>query len=144
MFESIIAAAVLNCLASNVYYEARGQSPAAMIAVTHVVLNRTQDEKYPDEVCDVIKQKDHKRNICQFSWVCTVKGAFSYKTKSETEAWNKSKEYAEVAYKLWKNGVDVTDGAQYYHATHVRPSWSKRMTMTTRIDDHLFYRKNTK
>ena len=137
MLETIITAAAMKCLALNVYYEARNQSPAAMIAVTHVVLNRSQDEGYPSKVCDVVKQKDETKNVCQFSWVCNVK---SYLTIKDKEAWDRSQKYAKMAYHLWKDGGDITDGAQFYHANYVKPKWAKTMKKTTIIDDHTFYK----
>ena len=44
------------CLAENVYFEARDQSQLGQYAVTHVVLNRVRSDKFPDDICSVIKQ----------------------------------------------------------------------------------------
>ena len=44
------------CLALNVYYEARSQSVVEQIAVAQVVINRVNDDRYPDTVCKVVKQ----------------------------------------------------------------------------------------
>ena len=38
------------CLALNVYHEARDQSTAGQIAVTQVVINRVNDDRFPDSV----------------------------------------------------------------------------------------------
>ena len=44
------------CLALNMYYEARNQGTAGAIAVTNVVLNRVNDERFPNTICEVVKQ----------------------------------------------------------------------------------------
>ena len=44
------------CLALNVYHEAKNQSLIGQIAVAQVVMNRVKDERYPDNVCDVVYQ----------------------------------------------------------------------------------------
>ena len=51
----MIAEAIV-CLALNVYHEAKNQSLAGQIAVAEVVMNRVDDPRYPNNVCDVVKQ----------------------------------------------------------------------------------------
>ena len=68
------------CMAQNIYFEAANQSFAGKLAVAHVVINRTEDLQFPNEICDVIYQAKTKvnwegnvvpiRNQCQFSWYC--------------------------------------------------------------------------
>src|SRR5215216_67634 len=52
----------LECLARNVYYEARGESLAGQYAVAEVTMNRQASFGYPKTVCEVVYQKD------AFSW----------------------------------------------------------------------------
>ena len=35
--------------------------------------------------------------------------------------------------------IDITDGALFYHADYVKPSWSRTKHRTTEIGDHIFY-----
>ena len=70
------------CLAMNMYHEARNQGTAGVLAVTAVVLNRVHDDRFPDTICEVVEQgptrsswKDPTirypiKNRCQFSWYC--------------------------------------------------------------------------
>ena len=44
------------CLAYNMYHEARGQGTAGIYAVTAVVLNRVSDSRFPNTVCEVVEQ----------------------------------------------------------------------------------------
>ena len=36
--------------------------------------------------------------------------------------------------------IDITDGAQFYHADYVRPAWAKTKKRTIEIEDHIFYK----
>ena len=71
----MIAEAIV-CLALNVYHEARDQPFKGQIAVAQVVMNRVHDDRYPDDVCSVVKQGQTYswkpdfpiRDRCQFSW----------------------------------------------------------------------------
>ena len=70
----------VSCLADNVYFEARNQGTAGWAAVIAVTLNRVDDNRFPDTVCEVVKQGPHRpswkgtgemipvRHRCQFSW----------------------------------------------------------------------------
>ena len=44
------------CLAKNIYYEARNQGTAGWMAVTAVVLNRVNDSRFPNTICEVVEQ----------------------------------------------------------------------------------------
>ena len=51
-----------NCLALNIYHEARGERVEGQIAVAHVTMNRVNHEKWPSTICEVVYQPK------QFSW----------------------------------------------------------------------------
>ena len=44
------------CLADNMYFEARNQGTAGIIAVSNVVLNRVKSKDYPNTICEVVRQ----------------------------------------------------------------------------------------
>ena len=46
----------LMCLAFNIYHEARSQSTIGQLAVAQVVMNRVDDHRFPDTVCDVVTE----------------------------------------------------------------------------------------
>jgi len=135
-------AEMLTCLALNVYHESKNQSLIGQIAVAQVTMNRVRDERYPNNVCDVVKQGlTYKwnpsipiRNKCQFSWYCDGK---SDKPRDE-HAWDKAMLVAHGVY--YGNLDDFVEGATHYHAHYVLPSWASSKTYITRIDDHIFYR----
>ena len=47
----------VQCLAQNIYYEARNEPEEGKVAVGLVTLNRTQDSRFPDSVCGVVHQR---------------------------------------------------------------------------------------
>ena len=131
------------CLALNTYHEAKNQSMVGQIAVAEVVMNRVADRRYPNTVCEVVKQgPKYKgsdvpvRHKCQFSWFCDGK---SDEPKRDSKEWRMAQEYARIVLS-GRIVLDVTEGATHYHATYVKPSWAKTKTRTTRIESHIFYR----
>ena len=46
----------VKCLALNIYHEARNQPFLGKLAVGFVTLNRVKSDKFPDTVCEVVKQ----------------------------------------------------------------------------------------
>lgn len=130
-----------HCLALNIYYEARSSNLADMAATSDVVLNRVKDTRYPNTICEVVKQSHNDangnpiRNKCQFSWYCDGKSD----RPGDKDAWINA-QY--VAYKMLseKSYIGISEGATHYHATYVKPSWVKDMQLVGRIGDHVFYR----
>lgn len=133
--ELAISAATLKCLTVNAYHEARGESPVAVMAVTHVVMNRTKNAEFPNTPCSVVYQE--RKKSCQFSWVCDK---MVRNKKLDFDTYMKTKQEVLTAVKLWQNGIDVTNGATFYHANYVKPTWSKQFYKTVTIDHHIFYR----
>ena len=135
------------CLALNTYHEAKNQSMVGQIATAQVVMNRVEDKRFPNTVCEVVKQgptrpswedpnKEYPiKHRCQFSWYCDGK---SDVPKNE-KAWRKAQDVAFLVY-YNKIQIDVTEGATHYHATYVKPAWAKTKKRTTQIEKHIFYR----
>lgn len=129
------------CMALNIYYEARGSSFADQVAVADVVLNRVDDTRYPDTVCDVVKQGEKhasgqmKRNRCQFSWYCDGKAD----NPKDQDSWIGAQH---TAWKILKWGEfrGITEGATHYHAHYVNPGWARDLTLVGTIGVHKFYR----
>ena len=73
----------LMCLALNVYHETRGSPMSEGYAVSHVVLNRVAHDRWPDDICSVVKQGYSKgKHKCQFSWYCDGKPDTPYEKKA--------------------------------------------------------------
>ena len=52
----LISEKQIECLTSNVYHEARGESIAGQLAVALVTNNRKNDIRFPNTYCDVVKE----------------------------------------------------------------------------------------
>lgn len=117
----------VDCLARNVYYEARGESLAGQYAVAEVTMNRKASLGYPKTVCEVVFQKD------AFSWT-----AMRSLDEPSGEAWQRALKVAQDVY--YGSRPTGLHGATHYHATYVTPDWSSERERIARIGRHVFYR----
>src|SRR5581483_11483404 len=62
----------LECLAENVYFEARGEPIDGQFAVAEVTLNRTMAPNFPHTICAVVHEMrwdpGRRRYVADFSW----------------------------------------------------------------------------
>ena len=124
------------CLATAIYFEARGEPVRGQLAVAQVVMNRVRSPDYPDTICGVVFQGQWRRNACQFSFACDGVADVP-----------KEQSYWKLANQLAKR---VTDGkawledvghATHYHANYVKPKWRREMDKVKSIGRHIFYRR---
>jgi spore germination cell wall hydrolase CwlJ-like protein len=127
----------VDCLARNVYYEARGESTAGQYAVAEVTMNRTASPLYPRTVCEVVYQRNwdvvRKRYVGAFSWT-----EFETLDAPSGPAWRRAVKIAEDVY--YHRRPQTLQGVLYYHATSIQPEWSKEREQVARIGRHVFYR----
>jgi len=118
-----------NCLATAVYFEARGESLEGQLAVAHVVMNRASSGRYRSDWCGVVKQP------AQFSFV--RHGEFPY-ADTTSAAWQKAEAVAQLAAAniVPSIGSDVL----WYHANYVAPNWRRSLQEVQQIGAHIFYR----
>jgi len=121
--------AEMRCLAGAVYFEARGEELAGQLAVAEVIVNRTEDGRFPRSYCGVVTQPG------QFSF---MRGSRMPAVREGSAAWTRAVAVAQIAHKgLWESEAE---GAVFFHATRVRPGWSRTKTRLAQIDTHIFYR----
>lgn len=122
------------CLATAIYFEARGESYRGQVAVAQVVLNRMKHKLYPDTICGVVFQNQNRRNSCQFSFACDGRP----ERITDDTSWDQAQEIARGAVQgnLYLSEVGY---ATHYHATYVYPHWAPRMKKLTKIGLHVFY-----
>jgi spore germination cell wall hydrolase CwlJ-like protein len=129
----------LNCMALNIYREAGHEPFEGKVGVAQVTMNRVAHPQFPNEICDVVYQKNvvMSRVVCQFSWYCD--------TNHRNRPINKEayKESYEVAKKVILEGfrLDVLNDALYYHADYVSPNW--RLDKVGKIGTHIFYKERS-
>lgn len=122
----------IGCLARTAYWEARGEGERGMRAVAHVIINRRDNERFPSTICSVVNQNNRGR--CQFS-TCR----FHHRNGINSVEWDLAQKIARSVY-YWQ--PDITNGALYFHARHVRPSWRHSMIeIAEDFGNHRFYRE---
>lgn len=120
----------VQCLARNIYHEARGESVEGQLGVAFVTLNRA--EKRGLSICKTVYQKN------QFEWT-------KYKKRlkeKDAEAWKMSVETAAFVL-AGMITVDPTNGADHFYAPEkTSPDWAESMNQTAMIGNHLFLRSD--
>jgi len=135
--ERAMQEASLECLARNVYFEARGEPVAGQFAVAEVTMNRKASRLFPRTVCEVVYQKNwdpiRKREVAAFSWT-----EFNKLPEPTGEEWQRAQQVAKAVY--YNRYTPQLQGALYFHATYIRPEWAKEKRRVARIGRHVFYR----
>lgn len=138
----------LFCLAQNNFFEARGESLLGKIAISQVVLNRTENPKYPHDVCAVVKQSTPAtkpgplKNVCQFSWACMGLGRIPLLRRNG--------EVNDKVYRQWYDSVVaamlavqgkvdsiVGNATHFYNQKQVKPNWPGMQKVEV-IGNHTF------
>ena len=122
-----LSKAQIECLVRNAYFESRGQGVKGMQAVTWVVLNRTKHPSYPSTPCSVIAQPK------QFSWY----GNKPIQIK-EKDAYMQAERVVEGV--LSGKLKDNTNSSTHFHSARIKPVWASRLSYTTTISSHCFYK----
>jgi spore germination cell wall hydrolase CwlJ-like protein len=126
----------LDCLATNIYYEAGNQSFEGKVAVAQVTLNRVADGRFGKTICEVVYAKSivHGKILCQFSWVC------ENKRRPNPVHLPQYQESMEVAKKVLLEHFRLPSltNSLYFHADYVRPGWRKERLL--KIGRHIFYK----
>lgn len=130
------------CLALAIYWEARNQPVLGQAAVAEVVLNRTESDLFPNDVCSVVRQGPHYhrqpiRNKCQFAWYCDGKSD----VPKDKNSWNKALVLARLVMKLHPYTISLLPTTTFYfHSTKKRlhPFFRKKQ-LIAKIGDHEFF-----
>lgn len=117
------------CLATNIYFEARGSTINDQRAVALVTLNRTRHWRWSGAICDVVWES------YQFSWTITANQ--SRNRVRTAGSWQTSQL---VAYEVLRGYVpDITEGStNYYNPSVVRPAWAGMAVQSNHIGAHRY------
>ena len=108
------------------HFEARGEPVEGRVAVVEVVLARRESNRWPSTACGVIAQR------AQFSFVRN--GRIPDVSSSH---YDRAREV--VMDVLSGRTSSSAKGATYFHASYVRPGWSRSKRQISQIGRHLFY-----
>lgn len=130
----------VQCLAKNIYFEARNEPKEGQIAVAFVTLNRVSSKDFPDSICEVVEQRNSR--LCQFSWYCEERPNYLYRnnilTITNNREYNKIRDLAVHVYANHELMKDPSRGSLYYHADYVNPNW-RHLERVVTIGRHIFY-----
>lgn len=124
-----------HCLAQAIYFEARSEPEAGQAAVAQVVLNRALSGLYPASVCGVVFQNSHRHLACQFTFTCEGKAL----RITDQNSWERARRIAREVLE-GKTYLSQVGASTHYHATYVRPGWSRRLERKGKIGTHIFYK----
>jgi spore germination cell wall hydrolase CwlJ-like protein len=118
----------LECLATGIYFESKGEPLAGQLAVGKVIANRAQSGgRFPSTYCGVLFQRG------QFSFIR------SHSLPSVPHA-NKQWQTAVALAKIVDQDLQqsLVGNAMFFHARYVSPGW--RLKRVASIGNHIFYR----
>jgi spore germination cell wall hydrolase CwlJ-like protein len=125
----------VSCLTKAIYFESKSEPEKGQLAVGTVIVNRAESGQFPDTVCGVIHQGNHR--TCQFQGLC--KNSLQL-PKINKEQWEHCKE---IAQRILIFGEYVTilkkKKAIFFHAKYVHPKFAKKKYLIVQIGGHLFY-----
>jgi len=123
------------CLATAIYFEARGEPVRGQVAVGQVIMNRVRSPLFPQTICGVVYQGQMHPG-CQFSFTCDGHTDIP----RNDEQWALAQDIAKkiTAGELWLPEVGYST---YYHANYVSPNWVGGMSKIDTIGRHIFYKK---
>lgn len=126
----------LECLAWNLYFEARGGTTPEKIAVTWVPINRMNDKRFAADICTNVFQyiQQGKHRSWQFSWARKI---LPKTFKREDRAWQ---DVQLLAYQVMQRKLpDPAKGALFFHHKTVPLTFTPRSGRTL-LGSHYFYR----
>lgn len=127
----------LQCLAENVYFEARGEPLNGQYAVAEVTINRLRSPFFPKTICGVVHDTRwdplRRRFVAHFSWT---------QMEDRGEPWGPlwQQSIAVATAVINESYMPVVPDALYYHADNVQPYWANGKRSVARIGNHVFYR----
>jgi spore germination cell wall hydrolase CwlJ-like protein len=123
------------CLATAIYFEARGEPERGQIAVGQVIMNRVRSPQFPETICGVVYQGQMAPG-CQFSFACDGKTDIPRNDAQWDQANDLSRKI--TSGQVWLPEVGYST---FYHANYVRPRWVNAMNKIDKIGRHIFYKK---
>jgi spore germination cell wall hydrolase CwlJ-like protein len=123
------------CLATAIYFEARGEPVRGQVAVGQVILNRVRSPLFPQTVCGVVYQGQMHPG-CQFSFTCD---GHTDSPRNDAQ-WALAQSIAKkiMGGELWLPEIGYST---YYHANYVNPYWKGDMSKIDKIGRHIFYKR---
>lgn len=131
----MVTMTALMCLATAVFFEARAEPIDGQLMVAETIMNRVEDSRYPNKVCDVVYEKH----------------AFSFTEDGKSDNMRKYNSYYDAkarntALLIAKEALHRTapmTTATHYHEANIYPFWTAAYKLDGQIGQHIFYTNET-
>ena len=158
----------LDCLTSNIYFEAGNEPEEGKVAVGLVTINRSNDLRFPGSICGVVNQRTVKqipstvvnsrvehdavgrkkivkeqRTVWKPVAICQFSWrceSFHRTHKINPTRWEECQRVAQAL--LDGDYIDLRTkyfDAMYFHEYTIRPIWAKQKHRINKIGGHIFY-----
>jgi spore germination cell wall hydrolase CwlJ-like protein len=117
----------LECLATGIYFESKGEPLAGQLAVGQVIANRAESGRFPSTYCGVLFQRG------QFSF---IRGRSLPHVAHSKSQWQTAVAIAKIVDQDLKDSV--VGNALFFHARYVSPGWHLKRVAS--IGNHVFFR----
>lgn len=117
----------LDCLATGIYFESKGEPLKGQLAVGQVIANRAESGRFPSTYCGVLFQRG------QFSF---IHGRSLPHVAHSKKQWQTAVAIAKIVDRDLKESA-VGD-ALFFHARYVSPGWHLKRVAS--IGNHVFFR----
>lgn len=117
----------MRCLATAVYYEAKGEPLEGQLAVAQVIVNRRDSGRFASSLCGVVYQRG------QFSFTWDGRPD----RPADSDMWRTAQAIAVIA--ATDDWREIVPDATHFHARRVSPGWS-RLQRVSAVGNHVFYR----
>jgi len=117
----------LECLATGIYFESKGEPLAGQLAVGEVIANRADSGRFASTFCGVLLQRG------QFSF---VRGHKIPSVSHSNRQWQTAVAIAKIVDQDLKDSA--ASNALFFHARRVSPGWHLKRVAS--IGNHVFYR----
>lgn len=114
----------IQCLADNIYHEARGEPFRGQLAVAQVTINRFLSKKHGKTICETVHQRK------QFSWTIN---------KPKIRDKKRGRDCYTIA-QFMLSGAQLNNfSAHFYHTKKINPYWNRDKRVAQVIGQHIFY-----
>jgi len=137
------------CLSIAIYGEARGETEESMKAVAWVIVNRTNDIRFPNTICDVVLQQYQFESLRKGTLLHTLAVNAKHGIMAFPPMYNKwlANKIQLLAGEIVEGrSDDITYGATHFWSPTVQyalgrtaPSWSQQLAYKRDIGNHKFY-----
>jgi spore germination cell wall hydrolase CwlJ-like protein len=117
----------LDCLATGIYFESKGEPLAGQLAVGKVIANRTHSGRFASTYCGVLTEPGQFSFVHGHSWPHVA---------PDNRQWQTAVAIAKIVDRNLKDSVAAN--ALYFHARRVHPGWHFHEVAS--IGNHIFYR----